>query len=92
MVNPDGVVLGNSRCSISGNDLNRIWRNPSENTHPEIFKLKNYIKNVKLKRDILVFCDMHGHSSKKNAFIYGCHSLYSHGHQIPGAPNWSSWT
>lgn len=25
MLNPDGVVLGNSRCSASGRDLNRIF-------------------------------------------------------------------
>lgn len=27
MLNPDGVVLGNSRCSASGRDLNRIFLN-----------------------------------------------------------------
>jgi murein tripeptide amidase MpaA len=25
MVNPDGVIVGNSRCSVSGDDLNRKW-------------------------------------------------------------------
>lgn len=24
-MNPDGVVVGNSRCSVSGFDLNRKW-------------------------------------------------------------------
>ena len=28
MVNPDGVILGNSRCNIAGYDLNRTWRSP----------------------------------------------------------------
>lgn len=25
MLNPDGVILGNTRCSLSGLDLNRQW-------------------------------------------------------------------
>jgi murein tripeptide amidase MpaA len=25
MLNPDGVVAGNNRCSLSGQDLNRHW-------------------------------------------------------------------
>lgn len=28
MVNPDGVILGNSRCNLAGYDLNRCWKNP----------------------------------------------------------------
>ncbi len=26
MINPDGVVLGNSRCNFHGYDLNRQWK------------------------------------------------------------------
>jgi len=40
MVNPDGVVIGNSRTSLSGVDLNRRWSNPSPTIHPEIYFLK----------------------------------------------------
>ena len=36
MLNPDGVIIGNSRMSISGNDLNRTYINPNEQNHPEI--------------------------------------------------------
>jgi len=25
MMNPDGVILGNTRCSLVGQDLNRQW-------------------------------------------------------------------
>jgi murein tripeptide amidase MpaA len=28
MLNPDGVINGNYRCSLSGQDLNRRWKNP----------------------------------------------------------------
>lgn len=29
MVNPDGVIHGNSRCNLSGLDLNRNWMETS---------------------------------------------------------------
>lgn len=28
MLNPDGVIVGNYRCSLSGYDLNRQWITP----------------------------------------------------------------
>ena len=40
MLNPDGVVHGNTRTSFSGSDLNRRWASPSEKIHPEIYYLK----------------------------------------------------
>jgi murein tripeptide amidase MpaA len=41
MVNVDGVIYGNFRCDIGGFDLNRNWRNPDKNLHPQIFSIKN---------------------------------------------------
>jgi cytosolic carboxypeptidase protein 2/3 len=29
MVNIDGVIHGNNRCSLAGVDLNRRWKSPS---------------------------------------------------------------
>lgn len=29
MVNVDGVLLGNYRCSLAGVDLNRKWKKPN---------------------------------------------------------------
>ena len=40
MVNVDGVVNGNYRTNISGNDVNRQWVFPSKSLHPEIYYLK----------------------------------------------------
>ena len=34
MQNPDGVIHGNTRTSLIGNDLNRRWISPSESLHP----------------------------------------------------------
>ena len=44
MINPDGVVIGNSRSSLAGVDLNRRWGNPNATIHPEIYFLKNNIR------------------------------------------------
>lgn len=30
MLNPDGVIHGNYRCSLTGTDLNRKWKSTSE--------------------------------------------------------------
>ncbi len=40
MLNPDGVIVGNYRCSLSGLDLNRQWQNPSSKQAPENFSTK----------------------------------------------------
>ena len=41
MLNPDGVIIGNYRCSLAGHDLNRQWIDPKKNNFPEIFAAKN---------------------------------------------------
>lgn len=40
MINPDGVIVGNYRCSLSGMDLNRQYIGPSPRLHPEIYAIK----------------------------------------------------
>ncbi|XP_029684907.1 cytosolic carboxypeptidase 1 isoform X2 [Takifugu rubripes] len=73
MLNPDGVINGNHRCSLSGEDLNRQWQNPSPELHPTIYHTKSLLQYLAhIQRAPLVFCDYHGHSRKKNVFIYGC--------------------
>ncbi|EAS03740.2 zinc carboxypeptidase family protein (macronuclear) [Tetrahymena thermophila SB210] len=73
MLNPDGVVHGNYRCSLSGCDLNRRWKTPLKTLHPEIYHFKQMIYNFSNHIKLALFCDLHGHSMKKNIFIYGCH-------------------
>jgi murein tripeptide amidase MpaA len=72
MLNPDGVIVGNYRCSLSGQDLNRQWITPMSKVHPEIYAVKLMIKKTLESRDIIMFCDIHGHSRQKNIFMYGC--------------------
>nr|XP_033783692.1 cytosolic carboxypeptidase 1 isoform X2 [Geotrypetes seraphini] len=73
MLNPDGVVNGNHRCSLSGEDLNRQWHNPNPDLHPTIYHAKGLLQYMSaIRRLPLVYCDYHGHSRKKNVFMYGC--------------------
>ncbi|XP_077330096.1 cytosolic carboxypeptidase 4 [Lithobates pipiens] len=73
MLNPDGVINGNHRCSLNGEDLNRQWLSPKCNLQPTIYHVKGllyYLSNI--GRTPMVFCDYHGHSQRKNVFFYGC--------------------
>ena len=72
MLNPDGVVQGNYRCSLLGCDLNRKWSLPNKYLHAEIFYTKQMIRYLQWERKVLLYCDMHGHSRKQNAFFFGC--------------------
>jgi len=84
MLNPDGVINGNYRCSLSGQDLNRQWLEPSRALHPTIFYTKMMLKRFAEDREVVMYCDLHGHSRKKNVFIYGCDSKYRNQSQQGG--------
>lgn len=43
MMNPDGVFLGNNRCNLVGQDLNRCWNVSSEFSSPTILATKNML-------------------------------------------------
>jgi len=71
MVNPDGVVLGKYRLSYSGNDLNRKWRETSARLHPEVYSIKQLVRNIHRINPVRLMIDLHGHSRKKGVFFYG---------------------
>lgn len=72
MLNPDGVINGSYRCGLAGVDLNRCWIDPSRKLHPTIFHTKGMIKKLCEDREVVMCVDIHGHSRKKNVFMYGC--------------------
>ena len=45
MLNPDGVINGNYRCSLAGADLNRRWKHSSKLLFPEVHETKKMCKN-----------------------------------------------
>ena len=73
MLNPDGVICGNSRCSLAGCDLNRKWKTPSKFLNPTVFEAKRIVASLAKERPIALICDMHGHSRRNNIFMYGNH-------------------
>ncbi|XP_050528383.1 cytosolic carboxypeptidase Nna1-like isoform X2 [Daktulosphaira vitifoliae] len=72
MLNPDGVIVGNSRCSLNGRDLNRQYRSVIRDAHPVIWHTKLMLKRLIEERRVTMFCDFHAHSRKMNVFVYGC--------------------
>jgi murein tripeptide amidase MpaA len=46
MLNPDGVINGNYRCSLAGCDLNRRWKNPSKLLHPTVYYTKKLCNQI----------------------------------------------
>ncbi|XP_029156275.1 cytosolic carboxypeptidase 1-like isoform X2 [Nylanderia fulva] len=74
MLNIEGVVNGCNRYGLTNEDLNRRWSNPNQLYHPVIYHTKGlmeYCARV-LQRPPHVFVDYHGHSRRKNVFLFGC--------------------
>ena len=73
MLNPDGVIIGNHRTGMCGNDLNRQFISPNEMLHPSIKAVKDFVKDILDARpnSIFAYIDFHGHSLRKNVFMYG---------------------
>ncbi|XP_076379522.1 cytosolic carboxypeptidase 1 isoform X3 [Megalopta genalis] len=74
MLNIEGVVNGCNRYGLTNEDLNRRWSNPNRVLHPVIYHTKGlmeYCTRV-LQRPPHVFVDYHGHSRRKNVFLFGC--------------------
>ncbi|XP_012141750.1 cytosolic carboxypeptidase 1 isoform X3 [Megachile rotundata] len=74
MLNIEGVVNGCNRYGLTNEDLNRRWSNPNRTLHPVIYHTKGlmeYCTRV-LQRPPHVFVDYHGHSRRKNVFLFGC--------------------
>ncbi|XP_075472408.1 uncharacterized protein LOC142503696 isoform X3 [Ascaphus truei] len=73
MLNPDGVYLGNYRCSLMGFDLNRHWQDPSPWAHPTLYGVKQLIVEMhkSQKTSLEFYIDIHAHSTMMNGFMYG---------------------
>ncbi|XP_015755309.1 PREDICTED: cytosolic carboxypeptidase 2-like [Acropora digitifera] len=76
MLNPDGVIIGNYRCSLAGRDLNRNYKTVLKDSFPPIWHVTNMARKLLEERDITLYCDLHGHSRKQNVFIYGCENRF----------------
>lgn len=67
-------IVDSNRYGLTNEDLNRRWSNPNQVYHPVIYHTKGlmeYCARV-LQRPPHVFVDYHGHSRRKNVFLFGC--------------------
>jgi murein tripeptide amidase MpaA len=74
IVNPDGVVSGNSRVSFAGVDLNRRWKiNNSLEYYliPEITSIRSYMAQFQTGK-ILMHLDFHGNDKSTRVILQGC--------------------
>ncbi|CAJ1057342.1 cytosolic carboxypeptidase 2 [Xyrichtys novacula] len=74
MLNPDGVVVGNYRCSLAGRDLNRKYKTVLKDSFPSVWHTRNMVERLMAERDVILYCDFHGHNRKNNVFMYGCNN------------------
>ncbi|XP_043280030.1 cytosolic carboxypeptidase 1-like isoform X2 [Venturia canescens] len=74
MLNIEGVVNGCNRYGLTNEDLNRRWSNPNQKLHPVIYHTKGLMEYCSriLQKPPHVFVDYHGHSRRKNVFLFGC--------------------
>ncbi|GLI68620.1 hypothetical protein VaNZ11_013094 [Volvox africanus] len=72
MLNPDGVVNGNYRCSLAGVDLNRVWDRPIRCLYPTVYHSKRVLQQLAAAGRLALYIDIHGHSTKSDTFFYGC--------------------
>uniref|UniRef100_A0A1I8HWY9 Zinc carboxypeptidase n=1 Tax=Macrostomum lignano TaxID=282301 RepID=A0A1I8HWY9_9PLAT len=73
MINPDGVIVGNYRCSLAGRDLNRNYRSPLRDSFPAVCAIVDLVSRLQARGvRVALYCDLHGHSRRQNVFMYGC--------------------
>ena len=70
MLNPDGVFLGNYRCTALGMDMNRHWHHPDFTRHPTICALKFLLRKLDAGNRLDFYLDLHGHTNSTDAFMY----------------------
>jgi len=90
MINPDGVVVGNYRRSLTGRDMNRNYRTILSESFPSIYSIKRLLKRLNTApREIVLYTDFHGHNRKNNIFIYGCTPTEQHRKETKPMPKQS---
>jgi murein tripeptide amidase MpaA len=67
MLNPDGVIIGNYRCSLTGKDMNRNFRHPRKETFPTIYHIKELIQNLQKEHHEVYIENLH---IKGNLWIF----------------------
>jgi murein tripeptide amidase MpaA len=72
-MNPDGAVAGNLRTNAAGANLNREWLNPSLGRSPEVYLVRQRMRET----GVDLFLDIHGDEALPYVFVDG-------GSMLPG--------
>jgi len=72
-MNIDGSILGNLRVNAKGVNLNREWANPSIDNSPEVFYVKQKMKEIGMDFNL----DVHGDEALPYIFISGIEGIPS---------------
>ncbi|MES2758218.1 MAG: M14-type cytosolic carboxypeptidase [Pseudomonadota bacterium] len=70
-MNPDGSVRGNLRTNAAGANLNREWNTPTMERSPEVFLVKQKMKETGCD----LFLDVHGDEGLPYVFVAGSSAL-----------------
>jgi murein tripeptide amidase MpaA len=70
-MNPDGSVRGNLRTNAAGANLNREWNEPTMERSPEVFLVKQKMKEIGCD----LFLDVHGDEGLPYVFVAGSDAL-----------------
>ena len=62
MLNPDGVIIGNTRCSLAARDLNRQYKSVIKEAFPPVFHVKTLVRRLMEEGSVIFYVDLHAHS------------------------------
>ncbi|MGJ8682586.1 M14 family metallopeptidase [Paraglaciecola sp.] len=82
-MNPDGSYRGHLRTNANGINLNREWANPSMENSPEVFWVKQKMKQV----GVDMFLDVHGDEALPYNFVAGCEGNPNYNQTLAGLEN-----
>ena len=90
-MNIDGSILGNLRVNAKGINLNREWAEPSVENSPEVFFVKQKMREIGMDFNL----DVHGDEALPYVFISGIEGIPSFGDKLSSLTdsfmnNWKS--
>ena len=66
------ILLGTVSTYIALYQCFRNYRSDLKEAFPTVWHTKSMIAKLVKERQVVIYCDLHGHSRRHNVFIYGC--------------------
>jgi len=73
-MNPDGSVRGHLRTNAVGTNLNREWLEPSMESSPEVYLVREFMLEI----GVDMFLDVHGDEALPVNFVAGCEGVVNY--------------